>query len=398
MKEIRRVLQVLPTPLFEEHFLAMTRHQMGLAAGLRRFGIETVIVTPRARGLPAEEVVDGARILRMGRLWNLPVAGRNLLSRLLPIRRAAKRVAPDLVHERFGHLWGGSGAFLPMPRVFQFDAPPEQYYGRSIGCALRRPLLRALFRRVDAYFCLTQDLRDHFVAGFDLPPERVGIVPDGVDVERFRPGPSPARARLGFRPDEIVVAFLGQFYAWHGAERIPGIAAAVKEPKVRWLLVGDGERLASVREEAARAGLGGRIVFTGRVPLEEAPAHLAAADLFVAPYPDPRPHGVSFYFSPLKVYEAMACGLPVIAPPFGELARLLAPDFSVAIPANTVEAYAAAIDALARDPGRRRAMAARARERAVAEHAWEARAEALLAVYRLAAERAGARGRAGVRP
>jgi glycosyltransferase involved in cell wall biosynthesis len=370
----------------------MTRHQVGLAAGLRRFGVETTIVTPTAPGLPARDTVDGVKIRRLGRFWSIPVAGRNGLSRLLPIRRAAREVGADLVHERFGILWGGSGAFLPMPRVFQFDAPLEQYYGGSLGYALRRPILRRLFRRVDAFFCLTPELRGHFLRSFALPEDRVGVVADGVDCERFRPGRTPLRASLGFREEDFVVVFLGQFYPWHGAERIPAIASRVKNGNVRWLLVGAGDRWEAVRAEVARRDLSARFVFTGRVPLDDAPSHLAAADLFLAPYAEERPHGVDFYFSPLKVFEALACGLPVVAPPFGELRRVLAPDFAVRIEGNAIEEYAAAIDALAARPDRAREMGCRARRRAEAEFSWRERAADLLAVYERAIERAAGRG------
>ena len=127
--------------------------------------------------------------------------------------------------------------------------------------------------------------------------------------------------------DEVVAVFAGAFRAWHGAhllvEAIAALDAAARS-RVHAVFIGDGPELPRVREAAARARLA-RVTFTGAVPYEQMPAALAAADIGVAPF-DVAAHPplqLAFYWSPLKVFEYMASGRPVVAPRLPRLAALV---------------------------------------------------------------------------
>lgn len=96
----------------------------------------------------------------------------------------------------------------------------------------------------------------------------------------------------------------------------------------------------------------------------------------MAPYPE-GPH----YFSPLKVYEYLAAGLPVVASAIGTLPDVLEQGtLGELVPPGDAAALAERLDALAQDPARREAMGRRAREAAVAQHTWRARCEQLLSM------------------
>jgi glycosyltransferase involved in cell wall biosynthesis len=93
-------------------------------------------------------------------------------------------------------------------------------------------------------------------------------------------------------------------------------------------------------------------------------------DLAVAPYPDVD----GFYFSPLKIYEYLAAGVPVLATAVGQLPALLAPpgrpDLGALCAPGSRHHLAAAVAALRHDPGRRAALSTRGRAAAVADHDW----------------------------
>src|SRR5262249_55329491 len=108
---------------------------------------------------------------------------------------------------------------------------------------------------------------------------------------------------------------------------------------------------------------------TGAVPPSEVPRLLAGMDAAVAPYPKlPR-----FYFSPLKVYEYMAAGLPVVASRLGQLEELIRHGINgLLCPPGDAAALAAALAGLRADPGLRRRLGETARATVLRQHTWEA--------------------------
>jgi glycosyltransferase involved in cell wall biosynthesis len=109
----------------------------------------------------------------------------------------------------------------------------------------------------------------------------------------------------------------------------------------------------------------------GHLGHAEVPSFLASVDVAVAPYPDLP----GFFYSPLKVYEYLAAGIPVVASNIGQLTELVAPWGRLST-AGSAGALAAAIRATLEDP----AAAARAREArgwVLANHSWDERAQRL---------------------
>jgi glycosyltransferase involved in cell wall biosynthesis len=148
---------------------------------------------------------------------------------------------------------------------------------------------------------------------------KVELVTGAVDTETFKPDPSSrAEVRgalsLGDRP---VVGYAGTFQEWHGLGELIESAKDVlgSRPDVRFLMVGPYFRETEAKVSAA--GMADSFIFTGPVPYERVPKYMNASDVLVAPYnPDRiesreqvRKHGLG---APLKVFEYMAVGKPVI--------------------------------------------------------------------------------------
>jgi glycosyltransferase involved in cell wall biosynthesis len=304
------------------------------------------------------------------------------------VKRLAKAVEPDLIVERY-HNFGGEGMLAARATgaryVLEVNAPIIDYPG-SPKARLDRVLLVQPLRR----------WRDRQVRAADLivspsaailpdwvPRSRILEVEWGADTTRFRPaagGDLPGcHGEAG-----MTAIFAGAFRTWHGAAQLVEAVRVLRGrgiTDVRAVLVGDGPERAAV--QSAARGLAG-VTLTGALPHERMPAALASADVGVAPFDAARhpPLRLGFYWSPLKIFEYMASGLPVVAPALPRLRALVADGIEGVLyePATP----AALADALAslRDPERRKRLGAAARLRAERDYSWRAHCQKLDAAFR----------------
>jgi glycosyltransferase involved in cell wall biosynthesis len=172
----------------------------------------------------------------------------------------------------------------------------------------------------------------------------------------------------------VTCVFAGAFRSWHGVVQLSAALARLHDAgddRFGAVMIGDGPERAAA--EHAAKGVPG-IVFTGAIPHTRLPPCLAAADIGVAPF-DParhRPLRLGFYWSPLKIFEYMASGLPVVAPALPRLKRLIANGIEgVLYDPKDPRDLDRALRSLA-DPEVRARMGAAARARVVRDFSWDA--------------------------
>ncbi len=253
-------------------------------------------------------------------------------------------------------------------------------YPGSTKHLIDRGLLVEPMRRWRERICAKSDLIVTPSAAI-LPPatpkHKIVELEWGADTDRFHPG---ADGELPFaRPASTVAVFAGAFRNWHGAVHL---AAALRELRGRGrtdvgaVFIGDGPERPRVREAAA--GLQG-VVFTGAVPHASMPACLAACDIGVAPF-DISAHralALGFYWSPLKIFEYMAAGLPVVAPAADRIPTLVAHEREgLLYPPAEPGALASVLERLT-DARLRANLGAAARDRALRDYSWAAHCRAL---------------------
>ena len=168
----------------------------------------------------------------------------------------------------------------------------------------------------DAVVTLSETMRNDII-GRGVKPDRVIVVPNGVDPDAFEPRPRDAElaAALGIGPDEVVLGYITTLNVYEGVRYLLEAGATLRDRghRVRILVVGDGPDRPALEEQAASLGLLGRdatAVFAGRVPHAEIARYHSLIDVFVVPRTADR---VSQLVTPLKPYEAMAMARALVA-------------------------------------------------------------------------------------
>lgn len=281
----------------------------------------------------------------------------------------------DLIYERhalFAHAAMETAAARDTPSILELNAPliDEQERHRAL---VRRDAAadsaRRAFAAAGCVASVSQGAAD-YAARFGADPGRIEVVPNGVNPSRF-PKMDPAEG-------PFTIGFLGSLKPWHDTATLIEAFALLRAgpvPDAQLLIVGDGPDRAGIEARLDALELGAAAHLTGAVPASEVPDWLARMHVATAPYSADQP----FYFSPLKIYEYMAAGLPVVASRIGDLPKVL--DHGtlgrLADP-DDPGAMAQALGQLAGDPARRARLGAAARAHVLAHRTWDAVADRLL--------------------
>lgn len=234
---------------------------------------------------------------------------------------------PDFLYERYA-LFGVAGLELArrlgVPLVLEVNAPLVEEQREQRGLALPEVAVaaqRLVFAGADELAVVSRWLAG-YAQEHGAAAERVSVIPNATDPELFRPrpGPSAIRGRLGW-DDAIVLGFIGAMKPWHG---VPVLIQALKSlgapaAPFRLLLVGDGPALPAAREEVRALGLEPAVHMPGAVQHDSVPEWLAASDIALIPYEA----SAAPYFSPVKLFECMSMGLPVVAARSGQTEEIL---------------------------------------------------------------------------
>lgn len=277
----------------------------------------------------------------------------------LPALMAARRLGLPFVYEVRG-LW----------EVTQASTQPE--WAGSERYQLMRELEQQAALEADLVITLTEELADE-LASWGVPRERIEVVPNAVNAERFQPMAADVAIakELKLKPGVPVIGYAGSAVAYEGLELLMEAMATLKKngQAFTFVLVGDGKVIDTVKAKAKELGIEKECRFTGRVPFEEVPRYLSCMDIL----PIPRlSSAVTEMVSALKPLEAMAMGKALVlsdvsphttmAGPNGERARLFTKD--------SAQALSEALQALIDSPEERARLGQAARAWIEQERTW----------------------------
>jgi glycosyltransferase involved in cell wall biosynthesis len=368
------------------------------AAALAQAGTPTTLLVRRTDPRPTAEILAAYGVaphpcLEVRRLGVLHRRGSFLLPRASFLARAMARAAGvlgrgGLVFTRDLQLADlllrlpgrGSPAVVYEAHAVEAVMYTERaaLYGtgeRADPAKARRLAAREarVWRRAGGFVATTAGIRDAFAAAHG-PRARVRVVPNGCDVpaDRRFPGLSPAH------PARVVYA--GQLYPWKGVDVL--VEAMAHVPAARLVVLGglEGEEdLARVRALVAARGLSERTEMPGTLPQAQVAAELARAAVVVAPFLHTAM--TERHTSPLKAFEAMAAGRPIVASALPSSREFLRDGHNaLLVPPGDAGALAAALQRVLADPGLAERLARAAWEASPA-YSWEARARALRELF-----------------
>ncbi|AKB76136.1 Glycosyltransferase [Methanosarcina lacustris Z-7289] len=236
------------------------------------------------------------------------------------------------------------------------------------------------YRYCDRIVSVTDKLKDELVRLYSIPAEKVLVINNGANTDIFKPiDQKQARAKLGLDDSKKYVCFVGHLAAWQGVEFLIHSAPFILEkcPEVRFLIVGDGVMRVKLLEITSKMGLSDKITFTGRVPYENVPVYINAADVCVAPFIMERNSKIGL--SALKTYEYLACGKPIVASSISGVKDLI--DLSgggISVPPEDPGELANAVVKLISDEKTRTTMGEQGRKYVVKNHSWDGVARKIL--------------------
>lgn len=320
-------------------------HIAGVVNGLRRLGHPLTFASAE----PPVMIDDGVEILSVQppKAFGLPYELNNYrfqhgFERTLEGGAAVK--SADLIYQRLSAA-NYLGVVLSrrhgLPLVVEYNGSEvwvAKHWGRGMKFQkLAEMAEEVMLRHAHLVVTISEVLRDELIER-GVEPARVVCYPNCIDPQVFDPERFPPdqrtslRARYGIPSDSTVLAFIGTFGQWHGAEMLAEAIAHlyVRESqwlvdhKVHFLLVGDGLKMPQVRAIIEKAGAGDICTLTGLVPQDQAALHLATADILVSPHV-PNPDGTRFFGSPTKLFEYMAMEKGIVASNLDQIGDVLAP-------------------------------------------------------------------------
>ncbi len=388
-------------------------HVRGLLTAFHRAGHSVVLVAPRLDKSPWEKrakidvplvhlqpgtdidsvILYIKEFVRMVGVENsrLPTELRRILyNRDLysQIKRRCKEERPDFIYER-ASLYATAGVSLAnemnVPLVLEVNAPlaMEQASYRATGLGdLASRTEQWILSRATAVVAVSAQLRD-YVVSLGVDPFRVHVVPNGIDPALFRPDPpDPHVGQRWALGDGPVLGFVGGLRPWHGVKILPLLLDRLvkRYGNLRLVIVGDGPMRSELESELKNRNLDGNYVFTSSLPQEEVATLIPHFDVALAPYSR---LNHMFYYSPLKIFEYMGCGVPVVAAGVGQIEEVVEHGRTGLIYSpDDMDGLVSACDQLLADPAMRQRLGRAAAKEIHERYTWDHNAARVIELVR----------------
>jgi glycosyltransferase involved in cell wall biosynthesis len=389
-KPAPRLVYLRTTPAAGTQSGGATTHTSGFINATAELGAQiSVISNDRLAGI--DEAKISVQLIAPDPL-GLTRAAFDLRNGMLFTDRAAAEIEqqpPDFIYQRYSRFnWTGVEANLRTGRPLFLEYNGSEVWMAKHWGRLRQSDLLETCERLNlaaaARIFVVAEVERRNLINSGVPPEKIIVNPNAVDVEEFRPGVGrdAVRHNFGVNDDEILAGFVGTFGPWHGVLTLAeAITMLPQDCGIRFLLVGAGMLRDEVERIVSEAGRSGQVLFAGQVDHKRVPALLDACDILLSPHV-PMTDGSEFFGSPTKLFEYMAMGKAIVASRLGQIGDVLVDEqTALLIEPGNAQQLAEAILRLSKSIELRERLGAAARQAAVERHTWKRNAQRVLDEY-----------------
>jgi glycosyltransferase involved in cell wall biosynthesis len=353
-------------------------HIRGMAESFARRGWNVAIISP-----PRIQVAESASAQNKQRkrsvwsvisdhspevLFELLELAYNLLS-LRRISRTLNATGATVLYERYS-LFHWAGTFIArrrgIPIVLEINDATVIVRSRPLVLRWLAGVIESwIFGNATHLITVSEWFKEAICRCHRIDSTRIHVMPNAVDPARFSAAATPCCPEV--RPS-IVLGMVGAFVQWHGLEfLVQSVGPFLKTTHSKLLLVGDGPNRANAEKCIDRMGIRASVELTGFVPASEIPGFLERMDICIMA--NSNEHG-----SPMKIFEYMAAGKPVLAPAYAPIREVITHRMNgwLFAPLHS-SSLLEGVTALANDPDLRRQLGAAARETVLAKHTWDHR-------------------------
>jgi glycosyltransferase involved in cell wall biosynthesis len=363
----------------------------GLVEAFVNLGHKTIFASGGPMNLPSEtefHLIEYLKLLRnFPEVLNFPYNETSLKQMM----KIVEKSNPDffyLHHHDFHYAGAKLKEKTGLPFILHFDSIEywvKKNWGKLYFGNLLKWCEQIEVAQADAIIVISEVLKQQACEFYSIPPEKVFVSPNGVNVNTFRPDIDSTEIKQKYGLEgKYVIGYSGSFNEYHGIDLLAQAAKSLltEIPNSRILMVGDGALRDKVEDILSKDGIQDKVIITGLIPLNQVPFHLAACDVLVSPIK--HNHNDEFFGSPIKNFEYKAMGKPIVATDLGQLKTLFQEKHNALIlEHNSYESIIDRILELYRNPDLAQRIALQARQDAVEKHSWERNVEKVIDLYKM---------------
>ena len=253
---------------------------------------------------------------------------------LWALRIALRKDYPDIIYVRI--MWSFTplvlGRFLSVPVMLEINDSPHRAYA-SIKNLFKRTVVHLIdkisFHLSDHILPVTQKIAENMHTLEGIPWRKLTVLPSGTNIDLFQPmDRRQCCLKLGFDESLTYIGFIGTFFRYQGIDTLIDATPSIiqKYPQIRFLILGDGPMKDTWQIILTKNDLESYFIFPGFISYELVSSYCAIMDVCVAPY-----HRSAGDSSPVKIFDYLACGKPVVATDVGETSDFFANSGAVMI-------------------------------------------------------------------
>jgi len=310
-------------------------HIRGMVDGFREHGCTVDIVGPP--GVDPYRLSSGKqeRLSRLGKMfhWFADQAPQwcfelvellyNGVAFIRLARQWRKGGGYSFIYERYSlNSFAGTlfAALKKVPLVLEVNDATIIERSRPLTMMrMARWLEKRILHKAHLVITITNQFKELLIEHHDLAENKILVLPNAIDPRKYELDESRrlTRKQLSIPEDSVVLGCVGAFVPWHGLEFfVRTMAPYCESDNFYFLFVGDGPVRKEVEESAKALGVSHRLRFTGFVSPDDVPYYLDLVDICVIP-------GSNAHCSPMKLFEYMAAGKPVVLPRYKPLLEIV---------------------------------------------------------------------------